>query len=192
MPLNSTLKRVPGTLLAITMATLACSLNLGGPQPEGDPIPTSQGSAEELLESWKGSTGVGSATGQITVVFTEVQITSYLADRLSRQTDPLLKDPQVYLREGQVRVYGTSNTGPLEAGVQVIIQPIIDEGGSIQFEILSAEFGPLPAPELLLDSLSTILTEAFTGAIGPLATGIRINSIVIESGSITIVGEIRQ
>ena len=59
------------------------------------------------------------------------------------------------------------------------------------FELTTAEVGPIPAPGALKDSVSAILTEAFTGTLGSLATGIRVTSLAITNGEMAIVGELR-
>jgi len=43
----------------------------------------------------------------------------------------------------------------------------------------------------LKDSISAILTEAFTGTLGSLATGIRVTSLAVADGQMAIVGELR-
>ncbi len=125
------------------------------------------------------------------VILSESQLTSFLAARLAAQEKPALTQPQVYLRQGQLQIYGVAIQGPLRANVLVSIAPAVQSDGTIAFEIASADFGPLPAPNALKDSLSAILTEAFTGTLGSLATGIRITSLAIADGEMAIVGEIR-
>jgi hypothetical protein len=71
------------------------------------------------------------------------------------------------------------------------IQPIVSSGGDVEFNITTAEFGPVPAPGALTTVLSELLTEAFTGTLGSMATGIRITSFDIAEGQIVIVGSPR-
>jgi hypothetical protein len=73
----------------------------------------------------------------------------------------------------------------------VRVEPIIDAEGQLKLRLVEAKVGPIPAPELLMESLSAVLTEALTGSIGSLATGMRLTSVAIANGEMSIVGEIR-
>jgi hypothetical protein len=56
----------------------------------------------------------------------------------------------------------------------------------VQFKAESADFGPLPVPTALLDTVSSTITEAFTGNIGSTATGLKIKGVTIADGQMTI------
>ena len=173
------------------LAILSCQIHLGGPEPPGQPLVAASGQAEELIEIWEDALSVDPLTGEVMVKFTEQQLTSYLAQRLDSIEDPFLSRPQVHLREGELQVYGVASRGPFKAGVVLMIAPLLDEEGSIAFEVTSADFGPFPAPTAVKDTLSAILTEAFTGTLGPLATGLHITSFAIADGQVAIVGKLR-
>jgi hypothetical protein len=175
----------------LILLSLACQIHVGGPQLEGSPIPVSTEAASSLAEAWTGAVLGSASTGQVTLIVNEAQLTSYLALRLSQSENPVLQDPQVRLRDGVIQVYGRSVQGPFEANVLVRIQPTIDSEGDLGFSIASADFGPLPVPEALTEGTSTLLTEAFTGTFGSLATGIRITTLAIADGELAIVGVLR-
>jgi hypothetical protein len=173
------------------LATLACSVSLGGPEPPGPPIAVSTAEAEGVLEAWRAALSADVLAGEITLLFNEQQVTSYLAARLAADEDPVLREPQVYLREGRLDIYGIADQGPFVARVLLAVAPRLDEQGALAFDVTSADFGPLPAPEAVRESLSAILTEAFTGTLGPLATGLRIRSFAIADGQVAIVATLR-
>ncbi len=175
--------------MALAAASLACQVNVGGPQPPAEIIPASDASATQLAENW-GST-LSLEASEVTLVITEQQLTSFLAQRFESADEPLLYHPQVFLREGEIRIYGTASAGVFEAGALLSIQPTIDSDGKIEFEVTKAEFGPVPAPGALTTVLSELLTEAFTGTLGSMATGIRITSLAIDDGQVAIVGSPR-
>lgn len=141
----------------------------------------------------------GATTGVVTLNITEPQITSYLAYRMQsdptfQQTDtkkPLITDPQVYLRDGQMKIYGKTQQGMFTANIGIIINVGVDETGQPKIEIASADFGPFPAPNGLKEALTAMIKEAYTGAIGPAATGLRIETIGITDGIMTISGRIK-
>ena len=137
-------------------------------------------------------------TGVITINMTEPQITSYLAARLQtdpslQQSDkkPLITDPQVYLRDGQMQIYGKTQQGMFTANIGIIVNMGVDANGQPQIEIVSADFGPFPAPEGLKDAITAMVREAYTGSLGPVATGLRIETISIANGVMTVTGRIR-
>lgn len=186
-------------LLSLVLTSLACTIFVGGPDYSSlPPIPVSAEAAESIKEELRRAIEAGSQTGVITVNLTEPQITSYLAARL--QTDPtlqqedskpLITDPQVYLRDGQMQIYGKTQQGFFTANIGVIVSMGVDATGQPTIEIVSADFGPFPAPEGLKDAITAMVREAYTGSLGPVATGLRIDTIAIANGVMTITGRIR-
>jgi len=175
----------------LAAAQLACQLDLGGPEPLGAPIGVIEGSAEELSDSWKQAIDSAADSGEIIVVINETQLTSLIAKRLNESENPVLISPQVFLRDQAIHIYGFTEQGVIRASILITVAPVIDAEGMITFELSGAEVGPIPAPEGVKDAISALLTEGFTGPIGTLATGIRVTSLEIDNGVMTIVGEIR-
>ena len=67
----------------------------------------------------------------------------------------------------------------------------MDEQGQPKIEIATADFGPFPAPNGLKQSLTALITEAYTGSLGPVATGFRLENINIANGLMTVTGRIK-
>lgn len=178
-------------ILSLLAASLACQVDLGGPQPPGNPIPIEPAAAEELQANWQSAIESAANTGQVTVLIDERQLTGLIADRFAASDEPLIRNPQVFLRENQVQVFGVAERAILKANVLITVTPEITEDGEVAFQIPDASLGPVPAPSALKSSLSAVLTEAFTGSIGSLATGIQISSLAIADGQMSIVGELR-
>lgn len=186
-------------MIALILTSLACTIFVGGPDYSDLPaIPVSQEAAQSLKDEMKRAFEAGATSGVVTLNITEPQITSYLAFRMQtdqslQQTDqkPLITDPQVYLRDGQMKIYGKSQQGMFAANIGIIINVGIDEAGQPQIEIASADFGPFPAPDGLKEALTAMIKEAYIGSIGPAATGLRIESITIADGIMTITGRIK-
>jgi len=178
-------------LLAVSVAAagLACQISVGGPEPPAEIVPASEASATELASNWDSALSLD--TDEVTLVISEQQLTSFLSERFESDEEPILQHPQVFLRDGEIRIYGTASAGIFEAGALLSIQPIVSSGGDVEFIITMAEFGPVPAPGALTTVLSELLTEAFTGTLGSMATGIRITSFAIADGQIVIVGSPR-
>jgi hypothetical protein len=170
------------------LAILACTINIGGPAYPDQHIPISTDAAGELQSAMQTAVTSGGASGHETLVVTEPQLTSYLSARLMNQAQPLFTEPQVYLQNGQIQVYGTAQQGYFQANIEIIVTASVDAQGQPKIELTSADFGPLPVPTGLNDIVSAAIQEAFTGVIGPVATGYRLESITVANGTMTIVG----
>src|SRR5829696_5889852 len=185
------------TILVVT--SLACTVFVGGPDYSSlPPIPVSAEAAASIQDEIRRAVEAAAQTGVITVNLTEPQITSYLAARLQtdpslQQSDkkPLITDPQVYLRDGQMQIYGKTQQGIFAANIGIIVSMDVDANGEPQIEVISADFGPFPAPEGLKDAITAMVKEAYTGSLGPVATGLRIESITTANGIMTVTGRVR-
>ena len=189
---------LPIFLLTLVLTALACTMNVGGPDYSTLPtVPVSTEYAQSIQDAVQQAFQEGAQTGKITLTLTEQQLTSYIAERL--QTDPRLQsngqpliiDPQVHLRDGKMEIYGRTQQGPFTANIGILLNVGVDENGQPLVEIASADFGPLPAPEGLRDTIADMIREAYTGALGPVATGLRIENIAIADGEMTVTGRIK-
>jgi len=189
----------PLFLLSLVLTSLACVVFVGGPDYSNlPPIPVSAEAAASIKDEIQRAVEAAAGTGVITVNLTEPQITSYLADRLQtdpslQQSDkkPLITDPQVYLRDGQMQIYGKTQQGLFTANIGIIVSMGVDTNGQPEINITSADFGPFPAPKGLKDAITAMVKEAYTGSLGPVATGLRVESISIANGVMTVTGRIR-
>lgn len=186
-------------LTILLLTSLACTVFVGGPDYSSLPsIPVSTEAIASIQDELRRAIEAGAQTGTVTVNLTETQITSYLAARLQtdpnlQQSDrkPLITEPQVYLRDGQMQIYGKTQQGMFAANIGILVNMGVDANGQPQIEVVSADFGPLPAPEGLRDAITAMVREAYTGSLGPVATGLRIESISIANGVMTVTGRIR-
>jgi uncharacterized protein YpmS len=184
-------KRFLIALTALAIATLACSIFIGGPDFPNAPIPVSTEAVQSLKDQMQQAALNGAQTGTVTLQITESQLTSYLAFKLESQSDPLITEPQVYLRDGQMTVYGKAQSGMFSANISVAMKVDIDENGQPKVEITQTDFGPLPAPQGLNTAISALVGEAFTGSLGPVATGFRLENVAISDGTMTVTGRIK-
>ncbi len=177
--------------IILMAAAMACRMNVGGPTPAGQPIPVSTdaaGSLQQQFEQALQGTGDG---GQLTLTINETQLTSLLAAKLSSLPDPFITNPQVYLRDGQIQIFGKAARGYFEANVGIVLTATIDSNGQPLVEITSADFGPIPVPEDMTSAISAMVQEAYAGALGPLATGFKLDSIVIAEGLMLLTGRMQ-
>jgi hypothetical protein len=175
--------------IVIGLTIIACTINVGGPAYPSQRIPVSTEAVGDLQNALGTAEAAGIASGQLTVTFTEAQLTSYLVYKLQSRPDLLLTDPQVYLRDGEIQMYATVQRGKLMATVYVAVTAGVDEQGQLKIALSSVDFGPFPVPNALKDAITASIQEAYTGAVGPAATGFRLQSIAIADGTMTIVGQ---
>ena len=178
-------------ILSLVLVILACTFNIGGPSYPTPPILVSTEAVGELKSSLETAVAAGAQSGQITLTLTESQLTSYLSYKLLGQPHPLFYNPQVYLRAGQLKIYGTVKKGYFQATARIIFNAAIDNQGKLSIELYSADFGPLPIPNGFKEIVTATIQEAYSGALGPIATGFRLQSIMIEDGTMQIIGLIK-
>jgi hypothetical protein len=90
-----------------------------------------------------------------------------------------------------MKVYAKAQSGIFTANVSITTQVSVDENGQPKIEITQTDFGPLPAPQGVNDAASAFVREAFTGSLGPIATGFRLDSISIADGVMTVTGRVK-
>ena len=150
----------------LLLASLACSVFAGGPEYPAQTVPFSADEVQTMQAQIEQAFIDGAETGIVTLQITESQLTAYITQKMQEQTDGMIK----------ANILITMNVG-------------IDEtSGLPKIEIVSADFGPIPAPEGLNTAISAMIDEAFTGSLGPVAIGFRLESITIADGVMTLTG----
>ncbi|MFN2121385.1 MAG: LmeA family phospholipid-binding protein [Anaerolineales bacterium] len=175
------------SVVSVASATLACSILVGGPEYPKPPGESSTQAVEAAQTQIAQAVLESAQTGAFRLVISQSQLTAYLASQLDGQST-MISDPQVELTNGVIHVYGTARSGIFIATMDVTAQVTLDDQGQPQIEIVKADFGPVPMPDALASSLSSVLQEALTGSLGPAATGFRLDSVDIADGTMTITG----
>jgi len=117
--MNCWTRNILFALAALLAAILACTINVGGPSYPTPAIPVSTEAVAQLQQGIQTAVAAVEASGQVTLVFTEPGLTSYLYYYLEGQSNPLITNPQVYLQEDQIRIER------LDAEAQVVdLQPL--------------------------------------------------------------------
>jgi hypothetical protein len=184
-------RRISLGLLAIASATIACSIFVGGPALPDPPVAAPPDAFQALQSEIETAVFNSLTDGALRLSITQEQLTAFLVSRLSRQAEPLITDPQVVLRNGEMIIYGRARSWIFEANMAVTAVFSIDEDGRPEILISHAELGPLPMPTALRDAIAVALNEALTGAVGPVALGFRLETIDIADGSMTLTGRLR-
>jgi len=179
------------SILALSAASLACSVFLGGPAFPNPPIASSPEALQSLQADIETAVAGSLTDGTLHLEITQEQLTAYLASRFSTRDDPIIAEPQVVLGENEMKIYGRARSSIFEANVLVTAQFGIDQEGQPVISISDAELGPMPVPQAFRDAIAAAVDEALTGYVGPVAIGFRLDSIEIGSGVMTLTGRLR-
>ncbi len=182
---------LPLFLLTLILTSLACTVFVGGPAYPETTIPYSPEAVQSLQQQIQEAMVTGAETGVVTLQINESQLTSYLILKLQQNGKPPFDEPQVLLRNGEIQVFGKIQRGMFTANMEIVLTATVDENGKQKIDITSADFGPFPAPEGLNNAISSLIDEAFTGTLGPVATGFRLDTITIADGLMTVTGHIK-
>lgn len=183
--------RVLSAMSLIALGALACSVFVGGPAYPDPPVPISTEDAQALESDFSEALAQSAQSGVLTVEFTEGQLTSFVASRLAEQSELLITQPQVTLRDGVMRLYGRAQSGVFVANLSVTTEFGVDQDGQPKITIQQAEFGPLSAPPGLVKITGAFLQETLTGSLGTAATGFRLASVAISDGKMTLTGRLK-
>ncbi|MEJ5241372.1 MAG: hypothetical protein WHS87_09260 [Anaerolineales bacterium] len=178
-------------IVLLLLLTLACTIFLGGPAYPTQTVPVSTAAVQTLRAQVATATLEAAQGGRLTLQLTQEQLTSLLNARLQGKTDTPVKEPLVLLHPDVIEFYGKVQQGNFVSNVKLVLAVTVSADGKPQFQITEAYLGPLPLPQTFRETVATMLNEAYLGAIGPAATGFRLENIVIGEGVMTITGRIR-
>ncbi len=188
--------RMFGTaVVALSLAVLACGSPLSGlgqPTAPASPIPVSTEAAGELEDLWTNAIENAGPNGEVTVVMTEEQLTSYVALKLAEEPDVPLKNIQIFLRDGQMTLTGDAKIGALTAKASLAVDVTVNSEGKLEAEITDADFGPVPVPSDMLTSLNDALQESLSEQLTINSTEITIQSIAIADGKMSFSGTVNK
>lgn len=175
--------------LAVLFALLACAglssdspLSVGGPTPEYSPVPVST-EAVNSLGTKLGS--LGATSGQVTVSITEPELTSVVEQQMAAQPDGAFSNPQIYLRDGKIKLYTTVTTNNLKANALIVFKTAV-QNNQVQVAVESADFGPVPMPQAVLDTFTTSINNQLASLVAGLPAGVAIQDIAIADGTLTL------
>lgn len=178
---------------ALIFASLACNLLRGD---ESTPVPTETAPAAteeiQLTQAPLLPTSPAAAqSNQFTLEMDENQMTSLVASQLQNQTDPQINDPQVRLRNGQIEFEANVNQSGLSLPLRLAVAVTVDEQGKPDYEVTSANLGPLPLPESILEQFSKQLDVALADQLTVDGKDLILESITIQDGLMTASGHTR-
>lgn len=184
--MKSVLKNFLPFIILIALVSLACQINAGGPTAPRT-VAFSQDAADSVEQLWASIDAANLTDSTATISLTEEQLTSYLAVNMAakKEGDAAIINPTILLENGQMEIYGQINTSFLTANAHLSLTMTLDDEGQPQLDVVSADLGPLPMPDGLMDAIASVMDEALTGSFGSVATGVRLSDIQITDGVLT-------
>ncbi len=185
------MKKMITFLLLLILTSLACSLPFrGSATVEPTSIPVSTAAAGEVEDQMATAAAELEVNGQVSVILTDTQLTSYIAQKLALNEDSPLTNPQVILQNGQIEVTGKATIGILTAPATIILEPYANQG-NLGITIKEAKLGSVPLPQSTLDSISQTLNENLNDLITIRGDKFYLETIAISDGSLTLSGHLQ-
>jgi uncharacterized protein YpmS len=176
-------------LVTVLISTsIACSIPLRGMTLAKTESPVISDLPQNLEEFIDENGQINPETGTITVTLTQEELTAYLNSYLASQSDISFKDPQIILSKDRMDVYGNLQESILSANIKISLNALVNEAGQIDINIVEADFGPIPIPENMLNTILSQVKESLIDTIASVNNGSEITQIVINDGSMSITG----
>lgn len=183
--------RVVTLLVMLMIPAMACNLVSRLKPTPTVMVPVSSQAAQSLEEVLSTAAEQARQTGQVDLVVTEQQLTSYVALELQSQGENTLTDVQILLREGKMTMTGQVQQDDLSAPLEMTLSLRDDGAGGFAYTIETAKVGPLPLPQLLLDAITEQMDLAIQDSIHQVAGDVYIESINIADGQMAIKGYVK-
>lgn len=174
-------------LLLWSLFTLAACQLPGELPDDGPPIAVSEEAAASLEQK---AIEVAGTSGPSTITVTQEELTSYLALRI----DPLAaengvenpwRNPQVYFKgDGSIILRGDIEFEGQSQPIRVVAKPTATDG-TLNVDIVEGRIGPVPVPTGILDQVEDQLAQAILAG----QNYARVDSVVVEEGTLTVTGE---
>jgi uncharacterized protein YpmS len=177
MQSNRSKKLILFVLAGLLTASLACNL----------PINLFQKSIANSLPTPVFPT----ETGDITINLTEAQLNSLVTQSLQSEPQQEITDVVVYIRSGKIQVKGNVQQNNMSLPLTINLTVAADGQGGIQYQIISANMGPFPLSQDMLDQISSQLSPVLDKQIQQAANEMYIDNIITGDGFITITGHTR-
>jgi hypothetical protein len=129
--------------------------------------------------------------GELRLVLTEAQLTSLIAEEIGSQENPMLLEPQIFLRDGQMVLTGIIQQSGLNADLEMVMDVGVTPDGKPEVSLVSATVGLFSLPQDMLENISAQIKSAFESKIDQGIDKIFIESITIEDGEMVIQGHAR-
>lgn len=158
----------------------------GAPERPGSEIMVSEQAGTEAKSIIENALPQAGSLTSITI--TEQQVTSWLAMEAKNSPDLPISDVQVFLRNGQVQVWGMINGTADSTSALVVGEIKIDNNKQPYFIIESMQIGTQVVPEILLGQMEAWLNQELLKNIEEKMPGLQMMNVNVVNGLITVSG----
>ena len=172
-----------GLSLLVALTIIACAATDSATLP-GGPVEVSPEAAQRVEAKLVEALTLN-ASNQFILNFTDEEFTSYLALKLEETAAPPITDPQIRFTKGKIYIAGKlTNVGPVKVRAMVVAVPRVTDD-QLVIDIQNVYLGPIPAPNVLVDSLSQTIDQALEEA----QVNLKITQVEVFESEIVIVGQ---
>lgn len=175
-------------LIPLLFSGIACNLFTRRAETPQVTVPVTTQAIEQLEEEARESVEEFAQTGKFELTITESEMTSVVANELAKAESPILTDPQILLRNGEITATGMVEQAGLSLQAEMVLVPRIDSNGVPYVELVSLAVGPFSVPESLRDQLTSNINSLVIEQLTQSDVSVRIESITIADGEMTVVG----
>jgi hypothetical protein len=183
-------------LLITTLAASSLACNLGGrlqktiPTPTSTPVPVPV--TTEAVRSLETEVSSAVATvqsgGPLSIQITEGQATAAAVMALQQVGENRVTDLQIHFRDGQIQVAGTASQSGVTLPLDVVLVPRVQQGKPT-IQILSAQVGPFPVPQQVLDQMTGQFDQLIQQQLDENGTNLVVQTITVDNGTMTVVAQ---
>ncbi|NMC52926.1 MAG: hypothetical protein GYA48_04760 [Chloroflexi bacterium] len=173
-------------LLIVTFVSIACNLPVSVASDPHSPVEVSAQDAQSAVTTLEEAADQLDQSGVTTLQLTESQLTALLADQLASDGRDGFSEPQVQIEGDQIWVVGNIQQGPISASVNLTLAAVKDAAGKPSIQLQSVDFGQFPAPQSMVDNLSSYVNTSINQAMSETAGGYEIVDLVVGNDAITI------
>ena len=176
-------------LIFLVATSLACNLGSRTSLTSVERIPVTTEAVDNLLEKVNEFKKSSPSDGEIKLAITESEITSLAVFEMQKQQPQLVGDLQIFLRDEKVQINGVYRDGGISLPLKVVAQPKITEEGILRIELVSAQIGPLAAPDDLRAKAQSFIDEAVANEmVNQASENFVVTGVEISDGVMTIRG----
>jgi len=143
-------------------------------------------STPRLIDKQKDTQIPDSENNQVSISITEAEVNSWVIAQFSKQSDPILYNPEVHLQNEVIQVDGTLKQGPISSDISLKFQIIKDKSGKYILDLISANFGTIPVPAAIVNTI--INSIDLNNLIDNTGESYKIQNVKIANGLLIVTG----
>jgi uncharacterized protein YpmS len=175
-------------VLIFLLVNLACRFTAKKTQTPLETVAVSTEAVATLEAKVEDSINQAEQGQKVELSLTEEEITSLLTQKLQDQSEIIISNPQVYLREGKVTLTGDFQTGKLNVPVKIVFEPQVNATGQARLELISVSMGPFSAPDSMVTTIQDLADRFLTDYLQQAGETFFVESITVSDGVLTITG----